>query len=164
MTRRDLFRSVLRPAAYADRRDAVRPPYCRDPDRLLALCVGCSDRPCVDACPERIIEIDIEGLPRLDLRRRGCTFCDACAVACPRSVLEVEAGVGIRGRLLLDRGDCLAWHRTLCTSCDERCPEDAILSPAGLEPIVQTDLCNRCGQCVGSCPVGALTVLGGDGM
>jgi ferredoxin len=53
-------------------------------------------------------------------------------------------------RLLRDR--CLAWQRSFCTVCSERCPElGAIVLDEG-RPVLVEERCTRCGECIAVCP------------
>jgi ferredoxin len=53
-------------------------------------------------------------------------------------------------RLLRDR--CLAWQRSFCTVCSERCPEaGAIVLDEG-RPVLVEERCTRCGDCIAVCP------------
>jgi ferredoxin-type protein NapF len=58
---------------------------------------------------------------------------------------------------------CLALNRVVCRSCGEACAPRAIrfqLAPGGIStPVVDSELCNGCGDCVGACPVAAVSLV-----
>jgi len=71
----------------------LRCVWCHNPEGLSprpeliwydTRCIGARD--CLDACPERALELTPPGL-RID--RERCTACGACARACPAGALEV---------------------------------------------------------------------------
>lgn len=52
----------------------------------------------------------------------------------------------------LIQGSCLAYQRSFCSSCVERCPEPgAIVKKLG-RPEFFEESCTGCGVCVGVCP------------
>lgn len=53
-------------------------------------------------------------------------------------------------RLLRDR--CLAWQKSFCTVCAERCPEPGAIVLDGGRPILVDERCTRCGVCIAVCP------------
>lgn len=57
----------------------------------------------------------------------------------------------VNGKVRIRTYACLAWQRSFCTTCSERCPERAIVVELG-RPRVEEDRCTGCGQCVRLCP------------
>lgn len=57
----------------------------------------------------------------------------------------------VNGKVRIRTYACLAWQRSFCTTCSERCPERAIVVEQG-KPRVEEDRCTGCGQCVRLCP------------
>lgn len=79
------------------------------------------------------------------------------SVAATERAPEAEAAVDqvavIQGRF------CLAYQRSFCTTCSERCPEDgAIVVEMGVPRIV-ADKCTGCGVCNEVCPAPRNAVL-----
>ena len=58
---------------------------------------------------------------------------------------------------------CLALQNVVCRTCGERCETDAIrFTPrlgAAAEPVLLTDRCTGCGDCVPVCPNAALHLI-----
>ena len=66
---------------------------------------------------------------------------------------EQEKVAIIQGRF------CLAYQRSFCTTCSERCPEEgAIVVEKGI-PRVVGDLCTGCGICHDVCPAPKNAIL-----
>lgn len=139
----------------------IPPPYSRDAQSLES-CLECADSPCVAACEETILKKD-EGGIFVDFSHSGCTFCQACALACEKSamggamsILDVNLGATIRAAIKLNQAACLAWHRVLCRSCLDVCETRSINFVAGLYPEV-AESCTKCGFCQSICPAGAIS-------
>jgi ferredoxin-type protein NapF len=58
---------------------------------------------------------------------------------------------------------CLAYQNVVCRSCGESCEHAAIrFSPrlgGAAEPLLNTDLCTGCGDCLVVCPTAALRLI-----
>ncbi len=132
-------------------------------DRIsVDICAACA-RPCVEACPERIVAIHPpdhpeRGLAFLDFRRGACTFCGACVEACPSGSGESVATGRPLPAVALDEERCLAARGVVCVICVARCPERALAGDAGGLVRVATAACTGCGACVASCPTEALAI------
>lgn len=137
----------------------IRLPYCDDLSLFQTYCTACETKACCHSCEEGIIHIDDQGIPYVDLKSRGCTFCDACANACPEAFLDTGL-VAIQGKIELNILQCLAWNQTMCFSCKEPCLEDAISFIGLFRPSIHEQRCTRCGFCIGVCPVGAISIKG----
>lgn len=143
----------------------VRPPWAVA-GRFTATCVRCSG--CVAACPEGIIAVGDGGFPEVDFRRGECSFCGACADACPHPVFErVDPATGAARApwehvAVIAEPSCFSVQRVFCRGCGDACPQSAIrfrLAPGGAAlPAVDGAACTGCGACVAACPAGAVTV------
>ena len=150
----------------ADRRQALGPPppwHGRLP--LETCCPGCA-HPCVAACEADIIRLHpaehtLAGIPWLDFTAAACTFCAACADACPvdDQRLGRERPAPRIGDLQLNRETCLAWNGVICQSCVGPCPVRApsIIRQRQLD--IDATLCNGCGMCITACPLDALKIV-----
>jgi Pyruvate/2-oxoacid:ferredoxin oxidoreductase delta subunit len=77
----------------------------------------------------------------------------AVAEGVPEAISDDEQVAIIQGRF------CLAYQRSFCTTCSERCPEDgAIIVEQGV-PRVVADKCTGCGICNEVCPAPKNAVL-----
>lgn len=140
------------------RRGAVlRPPW-SDEASIRAACTSCGA--CLTACPEAIL---IEGparTPVVSFAETGCTFCGDCAASCPEDVFRpvcdtpwsLRAGIG---------GGCLLHQGVSCRSCTDACEPRALrfdLRSGPVGAVHVEDSCTGCGDCVGMCPVQAITI------
>jgi ferredoxin len=85
--------------------------------------------------------------------RRSCTYCGACAIACPIGAINVSAS----GRLTVDAISCFA-----CGRCVLACPEHAITVRRGVD-IDRLNL-GACGSCASPSDQTATTQAGADPM
>ncbi|NPA29971.1 MAG: ferredoxin-type protein NapF [Epsilonproteobacteria bacterium] len=160
--RRRLFASLSAPFKEAPKLpNPIRPPYASDPSLFQTLCVECRDKPCVSACEESIIEPDAKGIPKLVFTQKGCTFCEACADACPAGVLSDKSLNFLDATVEIDILKCMAWHQVMCHSCKEPCLEDAIAFLGLFRPSIDPMRCTACGWCLSVCPSDAITIVQG---
>jgi len=134
----------------------VRPPYHHKDYDFSLVCTQCHDTPCVEACEENIITLDAAHTPCLDFSHKGCTFCEACAKACPNGILDITCKRDLEVTAKIDIMACMAWHQSLCNSCLDACEPRAILFLGLFRPEIETDTCIGCGMCVGICPSDAI--------
>ncbi|WP_170474201.1 ferredoxin-type protein NapF [Ruegeria arenilitoris] len=143
-------------------RQAIRPPGAIG-DEFYNLCQECND--CVPACPENIISIDGQGWPALSFDSGSCTFCTACAEACPTGALE-KTRIKDWPWLAKIAESCLALNGVSCRVCQDACAENALRFRPQLGglyvPELDAETCTGCGACVGACPAGAVTLKRND--
>jgi len=135
----------------------VRPPYYENEDAFGTECHACGGE-CASLCQEQIIIIAEDKTRYLDLSKRGCTYCDECAKACPSGVLLVKNRALIEAKIVINKQKCLSWEGVMCFSCKDPCMEDAIDFKAMFMPEIN-EKCTRCGFCVGRCPADAIGIL-----
>ena len=142
---------LLRPQPAAA---GVLPPGARVPfEHFAAACLRCGK--CTAACPHDAIRQNIQGLPYVDGLGGWCDFCMECVAVCPTGALQpVDSRTARLGVAVLDQERCIAWIRSGCRLCYERCLElrTAIQVDAKMRPAVDPARCNGCGACVQVCP------------
>jgi ferredoxin-type protein NapF len=106
------------------------------------------------------------GYPGVDFGRGGCTFCGACAAACPEPIFGEVAEAP--WALVAEIGEaCLALRGVVCQSCRDACPAAAIrfelVHRSAPRPRVDMEACTGCGACVAGCPTAAVAVRAASG-
>ncbi len=158
-------------------------------------CTGCGL--CVRACPRSIIDL----IPRVhkiflacanhDRGARvknycavGCTACTLCMKATPSGAITMGNNLPVLNYLSDDNfvvaayacpSDCFAdlvkfrpkvnidAKCTGCGDCVRSCPTGAIAGENGLRHVVDKEKCIGCGLCLNTCPVHAIAMWGGLG-
>jgi len=137
----------------------LRPPYGLNESLFQSECIVCESKACVASCDEKIIKIQDDGTPKLDFATSGCTFCEACAIACVPNVLSLantHTSEKLNATFRISIEGCVAHHGVICFSCKEPCIDDAILFNGLFKPVIDMDKCTSCGFCVGRCPTQAI--------
>ncbi|WP_072011961.1 ferredoxin-type protein NapF [Trabulsiella guamensis] len=154
----DVTRRGMLTGSWRNAVPAIRPPWSGGEADFLARCTRC-DR-CVEHCETGVLNRGSGGYPTIDFLRGECSFCYACAKACPESLFlprhtrawELTITIGER---------CLAQQSIDCRHCQDSCDASAIVFRPGMRGIWQPELnqqtCNGCGACVTRCPVNAIT-------
>lgn len=122
MTQQVSRRGFLQRATISDDSTALRPPGFH-PDLFLDLCRDCDL--CQTACPKGILTLDGGGRPRLDPRRRACSFCGSCAEICPTGALDLARMADWPWRAEVTSA-CLSRQGINCRSCQDSCDRQAI--------------------------------------
>lgn len=156
MQRRELF-SFLSCALKEDaqKESYLRPPYFSDINAFDTECQKC-DGKCATLCQEQIIQIAGDKTPYLDFSKSGCTYCDACALACGFGVLKIQDKKVIDASVVINQTTCLSWGGVMCFSCKDPCLENAIEFQAMFMPKINMLKCTACGFCIGRCPTLAI--------
>ena len=159
MKRRELFSSLASPFKEKKERleSIIRPPYFKNEPDFPKSCLSCDDKSCATICEEQIIIIQEDGTPKLDFTKKGCTYCDECAIACESDVLKIENRKNINTTFSIDLIKCMSWHQTMCFSCKDPCMSDAIKFLGMFRPEINMDICNSCGFCLNVCPTNAIS-------
>jgi ferredoxin-type protein NapF len=146
---RPLFRGLSKPQIY--------PPYYNQKSDFEK-CLECENKPCIEACSENILFIE-NNKPSINFAKRGCTFCDECAIVCELDVLTIDnKKEKLNCELIINPKKCMAWNQTVCFSCQDVCLERAIDFYGMFNPIINEEKCTSCGFCVGVCPSDAIEV------
>ena len=157
--RRAFFTSFMRPTK-EESPLLVRPPYSKSESLFQSECPGCESKACVASCDEKIIFIAKDNTPTLTFEYNGCTFCDACALACEANVLALEDGRNsswLNAIFKISLDACVAHHGVICHSCKEPCIDDAILFNGLFNPVIDDSKCTACGFCLSRCPTDAIS-------
>ena len=158
MDRRELFSSLFSPKSKEKKEIILRPPYYTDENSFSKECISCEEKPCITFCQENIIIVAKDGTPKLSFGESGCTYCDECAINCPKEVLSIENKQLIKANVEIDILRCVSWRETMCFSCKDPCLEDAIEFLGIYKPSINSDKCTSCGFCVSRCPADAILV------
>jgi len=160
--RRGFLKSLVEPFRLdlhnAGVRSPVNLPYNSDRKLFAVYCPDCEGN-CVESCPEEIVGRDEQGIPHLDFRVAGCTFCLKCAEACPHPVLNITNSPDLTGNITIDLMDCIGWNGVVCHTCAMICRDQAVKLQNLLKPRISMDECSRCGLCVRGCPTDAITIF-----
>jgi len=151
-SKRTLFRRVSSPF-----KSFIFPPYYEKKEDFLK-CIECESKDCLVACDEKIIHIENE-IPIIKFGINGCTFCDECAAACKKNVLNIKyKKEKLNCEMIINPSKCIAWNQTICFSCQDICEESAIIYNGLFNPVIDLKKCTGCGFCISVCPVGAIEV------
>jgi ferredoxin-type protein NapG len=141
-----------------------RPPGAIAEADFLSRCTRCGD--CFTACPhEAVVTAPARlraaaGTPVIDAASAPCQQCadTPCIEACAPNALSANAPLKM-GTARIETMDCLAWQRSFCTVCSERCPvPDAITLDQG-RPTIDASVCTGCGVCLYVCPAPRKAVM-----
>lgn len=154
MNRRELFSSLFSKKK-GNENIKIRPPYYKDKDSFIKECIEC-EGDCSTFCQENILIITKDKTPCIDFNIGGCTYCDECALNCPKDVLKVEDKRYINIDVEIDMLKCLSWNGVMCFSCKDPCIDEAIEFLGIFKPNIIKDKCTSCGFCINSCPSNAI--------
>ncbi|MEA3419948.1 MAG: ferredoxin-type protein NapF [Campylobacterota bacterium] len=163
-SRRDFFTAFRKPLDRAKKGEGliVRPPYGLFESLFQSECPACESQACVTSCEEEIILIRADKTPMLNFSKSGCTFCEACAIACEADVLSLANGEStgkIHADFRISTEGCVAHNGVICFSCKEPCIDDAILFNGMFNPVIDMEKCTGCGFCLSRCPTQAISYV-----
>jgi ferredoxin-type protein NapF len=155
----DLSRRNILTGSWRAARGEIRPPWTQEDSAFLSRCIRCDA--CVQACENGILQRGAGGYPAVNFLRGECSFCYACASACPEALFSPRHARAWDLRFTLGEA-CLAQRSIECRRCEDSCEPQAITFRPTLSGIYQPRLvveaCSGCGACVADCPVSAITV------
>ena len=163
-SRRDFLTAFRKPLKSQEEVLILRPPYASSESLFESVCVNCESKACVASCDEQIIVLGEDGTPTLSFLKSGCTFCEACAIACAATQNEVnvlslentQTSEILNAKFKISTTACVAHNGVICFSCKEPCIDDAILFNGMFNPIIDLDKCTACGFCLSRCPTIAI--------
>ncbi len=137
-------------------RPVRRPPWTSND--LTDQCTRCDK--CIAACPENVLYRGDGGFPEISFTDRGCTLCSECASACPEPIFDLKR-IAFNWQASISDG-CLANQNVHCQICQDQCEVRAIRFTPRLRsaplPLIDTDACTGCGNCLPNCPSGAISL------
>lgn len=140
-------------------RGALRPPWAVEENDFTQLCSRCGE--CIRQCPRNVIRVADGGFPEMDFREAGCDFCLACVEACQSSALK-RGNLAAFNQTALIGEACLSEKGVVCCSCGEVCENRAISFRQAVggvtRVLMDTALCNGCGECISVCPADAISM------
>lgn len=158
--RRSFLRGNLRHAASETVAAPPRPPWSRAEPDFVSRCTRCSD--CVKACPQAVLKIGDGGFPQIDFSRAGCSLCGDCARACATGAIDPAVVTQAFAWRVVVADTCLSRRGVECRVCGDACDARALRFVPARGGIAQLQVdaaaCTGCGECVGVCPVSALSV------
>lgn len=123
-------------------------------------CLGCGD--CVKVCRYNALFINNKGVA--EVNRQKCTGCGACLNVCPNNLIaRLPANLEIAAICsnFTDKQSVTNKCSVGCTGCGlcaKICPVNAIEMQNG-KPIINSDKCTKCNQCIGACPNSCISRL-----
>lgn len=104
--------------------NGIRPPWSGDESHFLTHCTRCDA--CINACENNILQRGAGGYPSVNFKNNECSFCYACAQACPESLFSPRHTRA--WDLQFTIGDaCLAYQSVECRRCQDSCEPMAII-------------------------------------
>lgn len=161
MNRREFFKKLPHMSREIlknqEEKTVIRPPYF---DYSKAdICKNCEGY-CIEACEEKIIFKEENGIPFIKFEKSGCTFCQKCSENCPYNVINMEKypDEKLNVKIFIDKSRCFAWEKIICNSCSDICIYSAVEFKGLFNPEILDHKCTGCGFCVVKCPATAIKI------
>ncbi|MEQ5127204.1 MULTISPECIES: ferredoxin-type protein NapF [Providencia] len=155
----DITRRGVLTGAWRNAAPVIRPPWSGSEARFIEQCTRCSQ--CITSCETAILQPGPGGYPMVDFQRGECTFCYACAEACPEPIFLPQNTQPWNIKIAIGQ-HCLAYKSIECRRCEDSCEPQVIAFRPSLAGIYQPNIdmqgCTGCGACVAGCPVSAITM------
>ena len=139
-----------------------RPPWAQEENLFIQLCSRCDD--CIHACEIDLLHRGSGGFPEIRFEESGCDFCGDCLKSCSTGALNAPfpaPSLAWTWRAKID-STCLSVRGIVCRACGDACDTEAIrfeLQTGGrAQPLVNEELCNGCGECLGVCPENSVSL------
>jgi ferredoxin-type protein NapF len=159
----NLSRRGLLTGSWRSSETVFRPPWSGDETHFLVECIRCNE--CLPVCETRVLRRGQGGYPEVDFSSGECTFCYACAEACPQKLFYARETQPWEHSLSVSES-CLAYSGVECRSCQDACETQVITfrpSAQGVAlPQLNHSACSACGACIAGCPASALTMRHAD--
>lgn len=158
VSRRGLFRAFVSAAKQSTPQTSSShpvhplPPGALPDAQFRRQCTHCNA--CIEACPMGILQQHDDGFPQLAIEYASCDGCGLCIAACEPQALRPQSRFDTALRPVFSNA-CLNPTRP-CHQCAEHCPELACTFDHAGIPMVDTERCNGCGECLVQCDVEAV--------
>jgi len=158
VSRRGLFRAFLTaarevaPTAVSTLPSHPLPPGAIPVAEFVNRCTHC--HACTNICPMGVLTRHESGLPQLAIEFASCDGCASCIKACPTGALQPQKRFDTGLRPTFTRS-CVNAIRS-CNQCVDTCPVNACSAEENCAPVVDSSLCNGCGECVIQCTHSAI--------
>ena len=140
----------------------IRPPWSINELEFTNECTRCYK--CAESCPSNLIVKGAGGYPEITFLRKGCDYCQACVQSCPEDALnldELNKTLPWKQYALINE-DCFSKRGIVCRSCGEVCESRAIefklVVGGNSQLLLDTSVCDGCGECVHVCPAQAIKI------
>ncbi len=141
------------------KQNPLRPPWSVTENEFVELCNRCGE--CAKGCPAKVIKMSDGGFPEIDFSSSGCNFCKLCVESCEAGALKYDRSAAFKFSAGIE-GTCFSIQGVVCRACGECCEVEAIRFQPALGGItnvlLDTDLCNGCGECVSLCPAKSISL------
>ncbi len=147
------FTQRARPFSTGQLTKPARPPFALRERDFLATCTGCGR--CVKVCPNDVLMMNA-GYPQIWLDFSFCEYCGRCHDVCPTTALSAKLPAS---GLTATISEACENRFSFCDNCRNSCHNDALTWVSGEKPIIDTQKCAGCGECLRACYIQAIQML-----